>query len=98
MVYRDMDKKRVKDSAYWQNNTKSPNPNGFRISIETKSKPFSLERRRYETCQHYFYRDRQLVQCGVPTENGRPTCTACARIEALGPRQARRDTPTTYAF
>lgn len=57
--------------------------------MPTRSKPplappRNTPRQFYLNCQHYSYRDRQLIKCNAPTKNGKPTCEACAKIEARG--------------
>lgn len=53
--------------------------------------PPRTQPRRFVTCQHWFYRDRQAVQCGAPTENGKPTCKACLALEMKGTGRTRKD-------
>lgn len=47
--------------------------------------------RRWDSCQHWSYSNRQLRQCGAPTENGAPTCKSCATLEAVGTGRTRKD-------
>lgn len=51
---------------------------------------------RIETCQHWSYANLQLVQCGAPTTDGKPTCSACAKLESRGAGGQRRDFLRTY--
>lgn len=44
----------------------------------TKTEPFKLKRRTYDTCVKLSYRDGDVYECGAPSF-GKPHCEACAR-------------------
>jgi hypothetical protein len=97
MAYRDLGKKREAEARYWQNNTKSPNPNGFRISVD-KARRFSSEPVRYEFCVKIKYQTGVGIYECANLSDGHPYCKACMAQQATAPAGQRFNSAGSAVF